>query len=524
MRKSVLLIAVALLVVTALPAMAELQNVQVGGAVRIRYNYYSNTFASPGAFQLQIPNGWLSTRPIGDLVTGANNIFSPVSWNNESNATKFTEERTRLNVKADFTNEVSMFIELDSYDIWGEDFRSNYITGVDGRAVSNNDVEVYQSYIEANNMWGMPLRARIGRQEMAFGSQFLMGTNDVSAQFQGLSFDALRLTYATDMFSVDAFAAKLAENGVAEEDGDTDLYGIYASYLGLEDITIDAYWMWLRDAQSLNDTNFTWFPEWLEDWFGVDDYDVTNLHTIGLRGAGTIGAFDFEAEVAYQFGDAYQQGFQFAPFVYGVSNSPEFDNWGVNLEAGYTFDMAWQPRAWLGYAYLSGEDNRAVNGWDLLWPWNKKEESVSFNRLFSNVQYSEFLDVNQDLSNAHVFRGGLTAQPTESVQVDLTVAYFMTDESFSSPTFVRLGGFNIPVLPFLPYWDKQNGDDLGWELGLKGAYHYSEDLTFTAGWSHLFTGDGLAEGNFNLWNGLLFDGGTSDDDADYVYAETCLKF
>ncbi len=105
--------------------------------------------------------------------------WSAFSWDEDSNDLSFVEQRTRLNVKADFTNEVSAFIELDSYDIWGEDFRSNYITGADGRAVSNDDVEMYQAYIEANEMFGMPIRMRVGRQELSFGSEWLVGVNDM---------------------------------------------------------------------------------------------------------------------------------------------------------------------------------------------------------------------------------------------------------------------------------------------------------------------------------------------------------
>ena len=367
MRKSFLVILAAVLVAGAMPAVAELQNVIVGGEIRIRGNYYSNTFASPTGRALRWPSlagaDWLMARPIG---TGAGNgvgILSPFSWDNKGNSLSFVEQRTRLSVKADFTNEVSAFIELDAYDVWGEDFRSNHITGLDGRAVTNDDVEIHQAYIEANEMWGLPLRARVGRQELSLGSEWLVGTKETSAFFTGLSFDALRLTYATDMFSVDAFAAILAENGIAEEDGDVNLYGVYGSYLGLEDITIDAYYMLVRDARSLNDTNFTWFAEWLEDVFGLDDYDVTNIHTIGLRGAGTIGAFDFEAEAAYQWGDAGQVGFLFKPFLYG-DDGADYNEWAANVEVGYTFDMAWQPRVYLGYAYFGGEDNRDISWFD----------------------------------------------------------------------------------------------------------------------------------------------------------------
>lgn len=530
----------------ATPAIADLQNVQVGGEITIRGNWYSNTFASPGGFNLAWPSiagvPFLGQRSVGDFVTwtaggtipagngaiaGVRNngagIFSPFSWSDRSNSAGFVEQHTRLNVKADFTSQVCMLIELDSYDVWGEDFRSDHITGFDRRAASGNDVEIYQAFIEANEMWGMPLRLRIGRQELSFGSEWLVGVNDSNSLIRGLSFDAARLTYATDVFSVDAWAAILAEGGIVEEDEDVAFYGIYGSYLGLENITIDAYWMWVRDARSLNDTNFPWFVEWVEDWIGVDDYDVTNIHTIGLRGAGTIGAFDFEAEAAYQWGDAGQVGFVFKPFLYGDDDA-DYGEWAGNLEVGYTFDMTWQPRVYLGAAYFGGEDNRDVDFWDWINPFDSPQASVSFNRLFSNVEYSQFLDTSADLSNAYVIRGGVSAMPTESIEVLLNVAWFEALEEFDSPVYWNLGGFRIPIAPALPWWTTANDTSLGWEVNLVGTYHYTEDLTFEAGYSHFFVGDGLSEGNFNSWNGLLFNGGRGDDDADYLYFETKLAF
>ena len=167
-------------------AYAELQNVEVGGQLRIRGNFYD--FDSGGEMS-------------------------------------FVEQRTRLNVKADFTQDVSAFIEFDYYNNWGEDFRSLYLTGADFRGGGGNDVDMYQGYIEARNMWDTPISMRVGRQELAFGSQWLVGVNDKSSMFTGLSFDALRLTYASDVITVDAVAAKLAESVVSDwGDDDVDLY------------------------------------------------------------------------------------------------------------------------------------------------------------------------------------------------------------------------------------------------------------------------------------------------------------
>jgi len=409
--------------------------------------------------------------------------------------------------------------------VWGEqgDFRSNYITGQDTRAGSGtDDVVLYQGYIEANEMWGFPLRARIGRQELSFGSEWLVGVNDTSSFYQGLSFDGLRLTYGTDVFSVDAFISTLAEGGANEEDEDVTFMGLYGSYKGLEEITIDAYYFLLRDARSLNDTNFVALIEGLEDIFGLDDYDATNLHTVGLRGAGTIGAFDFEAEAAFQFGDSHSTGFLFKPFLYGDDDS-EYDAWAANLEVGYTFDIAWSPRVYLGGAYFDGEDNRDITFFQWLNPFDRPEASVSFNRLFSNWEYSEFIE-NTDLSNAYVLRGGVSVQPTESIEALLAISYFKTLEEFDEPKNVSIGGFKVPVAPALSFWTQENDDELGWEAALYVTYHYSEDLSFQVGWAHLFVGDGLQDGQFSALNGLGFNGGTGDDDADYVFVETKLCF
>jgi hypothetical protein len=87
---------------------------------------------------------------------------------------------------------------------------------------------------------------------------------------------------------------------------------------------------------------------------GVDDYDATNIHTVGLRASGMVAGFDLNAEAAYQWGDAGQVGFIFKPFLYG-DDGAEYSNWAGTVEAGYTFDVKWQPRVFLGFDYYGGE-------------------------------------------------------------------------------------------------------------------------------------------------------------------------
>ncbi len=421
-------------------AYAELQNVEIGGNLRIRGNYYN---------------------------------FDDSPWDQS-----FIEQRTRLNVKADFTQEVSAFIELDSYDIWGEDFRSWYLCGNDFRGTDN--VDLYQAYIEARNVWDTPLTVRVGRQEIALGNQFLVGVNDTSSLFYGLSFDALRVTFANDMVSIDAIAAKLAENMGDFGEDDVDFYALYGTYLGIEDITLDAYWMFVRDDEGYLG--------------GMVNGTTVDLHTVGLRGAGVLGGFDFDLEAAYQWGDVDDVP-SACPAGYGEADV-EYDEFAINAEAGYTFDTSMQPRVFARFAYLGGgdpDDNRWSN-----------DRTLPFNRLFSNIQYSEFLDDftfdNGQLSNVFVYTLGVQALVTEAVELKLVGSYLEADQEG---------------------WSDEN--QLGWEAGLYGEYHYSDDLVVRSGYAHFFGDDGLV-GTPIVWNGIREWMGNVDDDYDYLFLETEIGF
>ncbi|MCC6694273.1 MAG: hypothetical protein IT365_01455 [Candidatus Hydrogenedentes bacterium] len=150
---------VCLAIVGSTTALAELQNVQVGGKLEIYGGWYSEFF-EPNNGQIRIPDFFVPGRAIGP-----NGTVSYYRADGSGHELSFFEQRTRLYVDADFTDHVQGFIELDSIDTWGEDFRSDYRTGVDGRAFSGDDVELYQAFIDVDEMLGLPLHLRIGRQE-----------------------------------------------------------------------------------------------------------------------------------------------------------------------------------------------------------------------------------------------------------------------------------------------------------------------------------------------------------------------
>jgi len=543
----VIFLSIVLLAMTA-TAYAELQNVEVGGELIIRGRYYDNVVGrsmpailgqgQPGALPAEGPffrhpvlvdpilgNGLAAItgkRPLGPF-----GLTSIVTWDDRGEGLKLVDQRTRLHVKADFTDNVTAFIEFDSTDIWGQDFRSNHITGVDIRANSADDVEVFQSYIEANEMFGQPLRVRIGRQAMTFGKGFLV--SEKWSPVAGLSFDGIRATYGQDKFTVDAWWTKLAERSPVEEDGDVDFYGVYATYAVCDELSVSGYWMLVRDGIKRFDTQLGWLGEAIEDFFGLDDYDPTMLHTIGLRLWGKAGAFDYDMDVAYQFGEADAVGVWFNTNnfwgLYG-DDGADFGNLGIEGEAGYTFDVNWQPRVYLGLRYFQGEDNRDISFWDWVNPFYKPEASVSFNRMFAECNVCPVTFDNNHGSNYYEIKGGVMVKPTEKVSAKLELEYYAADEPFDMPLHWNIGRYNVvrPVSVLFPFVTDESDSELAWVANLWVFYRYTKDVMFLFLYQHQFTQDGLVDGNFTRQNALDMSAGTNDDDAALWCFVTSVKF
>ena len=292
----------------------------------------------------------------------------------------------------------------------------------------------------------------------------------------------------------------------------------------VEEVTFDLYWMFLRDGASQNDTNFIAPLEWLEEVFQLDNYDVTTLHTVGARGAGSVNGLDWELEAAYQWGDANSVGALFLRNgqIYG-DDGASWNAWGGHAEVGYTFDGELQIRPHLGAAYYAGEDNRDLSFLEWVNPFYRPEASVSFNRLFSSWREDAFLDASA-MTNFWKAYAGVTLIPTSAIETGASVVYLEALEPFDRPAAFTLGNWQIPLAPALAFWTKEGSRELGWQSNVWAVYSYTENLSFEVGWSHFFTGEGVDDGAFMDENGLTLVGGQGREDADYVYFLTTLEF
>lgn len=148
---------------------------------------------------------------------------------------------------------------------------------------------LYQGYVEGSLPTARWISARAGRQELSYGSNFLLGADTF---FDGLSFDAVKLALKpVDGLSVDLFGGRYAKQVSDGIEG--TLYGAYATHAVGEDLTLELF--------GLRDTG----DEGLVHVGG----DHERTWTVGTRVAGRIGKkFAFEVEPVYQFGRKNRDG------------------------------------------------------------------------------------------------------------------------------------------------------------------------------------------------------------------------
>ena len=475
MRKLSLLLALTLVVALTVPAVAEVEEIKVGGSIIVIGEMFDSGFTTTaGPIGLDI-DGNLAT--LGDIVILPS---TAAGFSDDITSQNWYSQRTRVNVDATLSGGVRAFVELQAYDFWGDDLDDGL--SAEGTNESGNDlVSLYQAFIDMNNIADYPVMVRVGRQELVYGREWLLGNNDMD-NGSGLSFDAIKVVYADEDFQVDAWAAKLVDlnSGLLAatvQDDDTDFYGVYGTYTGFENTGLDAYLMLVRN--------------------GLSGGDVDYLYTVGARAAGTWdvmgalpGLLDYNVELAYQFGDNTGGG--------------DYEAWALNLMAGYTFtDVQWTPRLEAEYAYFSGDDDGA------------DDDLEAFNRLFSDVQYGAIglggaLDAAA--TNLHILRIGGSAVPVEKLTVSADVLIFQLAEDDAEGLALTFGNPQVGDNLLGPVFAAGDDDDAGIELDLAASYQYTEDLNLTVGWSHFFVGDAVE----NAYG--------DDDDMDYLYVEAALDF
>jgi hypothetical protein len=206
----------------------------------------------------------------------------------------------------------------------------------DGRAggprpTDRDDLEVHQAFVEASTSWGERNEAtlRVGRQEMAYGSQRLISVRD--SPNNRLAFDAVRLLTRIGTSRADAWVSQPLEIDPGTFDDEriraTTFWGAYLTgpVSGIPGLNADIYYLGL----ARDNARFA---------RGTAD---ERRHSLGARLFGKRQALDWNFEFVGQFGS------------FGAD---EIRAWTAASDTGWTFpDLPARPRLFLRANVASGD-------------------------------------------------------------------------------------------------------------------------------------------------------------------------
>ncbi len=191
------------------------------------------------------------------------------------------------------------------------------------RPIDENRWDLHQLFFDVRLLGEeSPLTLRIGRQELLYGNERYVSPLDwANVRWR---FDGVKLFARGKKWDVDLWYAKpvLVQRKQRDRwDEDVDFYGVYTSYKGIARHGLDFYFFAIDAKGERTNPNGR-----------AGDRDI---YTLGSRFWGKTGGFDYEAELAGQWGHWAGDRVQ---------------AWSLAIDGGYTFAAAkWTLRLGIGF-------------------------------------------------------------------------------------------------------------------------------------------------------------------------------
>lgn len=304
-------------------------------------------------------------------------------------------------------------------------------------------MDLRTAYVELLDPENKSLGIRVGRQELVFGEQRLLG--HVSWLNTARTFDAVRATVRYRGYRLDAFAAavvNIREGEFNKRSDGNNLHGVYGSMSSLvPKAIVEPYAFWRLAPRSTTELGTT----------GNLDFK-----TIGLRWTGKLPAgFDYGTEVAGQVGSL---------------GSDEIRAWAGHWLLGYTvaaFPLS--PRVIAEYNFASGDESPGDG------------TRSTFDQLYPTAHDKYGLADQVGWRNIHHGRFGVELRPHPKL---LLAANYHSWWLAS----VRDGLYNAGGALIARKSDGSAGRHVGHELDIQAIYSLSPEIQVSGGYAHLFPG------------------------------------
>ncbi len=257
-------------------------------------------------------------------------------FNSDTGSNNFSYLRSRLGIAFNNSENLNAFLQIQDSRKFGEETS----TLGDGSA---DNIDVHQAYFKLKNFFDLPLDVKLGRMEVIYGPQRLIGAVDFHNV--GRSFDGVIFKFHFEKSTFDFFAFQEDEDSRVDNEGDFNIYGIYSNFNLTKTHTFQPFIIWQRANPSENFSQYT----------------------AGFYSKGKLGNLQHEIEFAYQGGSSARGDISAMMAA-------------VNL--AYTFTQpSLRPQISAGVDILSGDDD------------TQDDELKAFNTLYAtNHKYYGFMD------------------------------------------------------------------------------------------------------------------------------------
>ncbi len=420
---------------------------------------------------------------------------TPAANTSANDRSDFWMQRVRLTVNAKATEDTTVKITLQDTRVWGAaqnagggpqltDNGSTNTFTTTSQAASNNTTDLHESYLNVAKLFDTNLSVRLGRQELVYGDQRLIGSFGWSNN--GRSFDAIKFTHAGEVVSADMFYSKIAEANIVNTD--QEFSGIYATSAKLlPGHTLDVYALTLRD-HAKGGTPFGWGATLGNTTVQGTPSKTQVLNTYGVRVKGAAAGVDYTAELPVQRGSITTLSTNCGACIAETHNY-KIRASAFALKAGYTAIPASKLRIGFEYNYASGDKSGNEMNGNTAAPRKNETINTFFNLFPTNHDKLGLMD-QQAWRNVKAYNLNASVAPMD--KLSLLASYWKFKLASRYDAWYGAASWNTNPAGIraanTPAGGNGASDDIGREIDLIATYKYNSSVTLELGAARFLPG------------------------------------